>query len=329
MPDTNIEAAQQTKTGKYDQRDPQDAPMNRKLPRNHCAVPLIAPLLAECKRERQHQQSEKGEGRFQHEQNRKIEPDTVPIGVTQDERLPASSSQHHQHSSQVQPGRHEQPTQRHCGGAMAETVKHIACLMQGKDEIKQVDGKRSPENALESGAPAEPPPSSRRSFADSLARHSTPARAQSKGDKDKEQNPRGEFRKKRSRQAQPKQDVIFSAGVLPYSREAPQRQLSEQCDWYVSMDERAKRKKGRGTDVNAQAKQPAPIASQAPCVDKQHPAQHQREKQHGQAGPRQHGCRVVPFCEEIFPEYPLPQKSGDELVAHLPRNVGIIRANSA
>src|ERR1700724_3919172 len=45
MTDTDVEAAQQTKTGKNDQRHPQDAPMNRKLGGDGWTVPLIAPLL--------------------------------------------------------------------------------------------------------------------------------------------------------------------------------------------------------------------------------------------------------------------------------------------
>src|SRR5712691_2856330 len=40
----------------------------------------------------------------------------------------------------------------------------------------------------------------------------------------------------------------------------------ENSDRQVGMDERAKSEKGRCTDIDAQAKQPAPVASQAPRV---------------------------------------------------------------
>jgi hypothetical protein len=52
---------------------------------------------------------------------------------------------------------------------MAETVKHIGGLIQRKDEIKRVDDKQSPQNALKSGAPAEPAPGTRLRFANGLA----------------------------------------------------------------------------------------------------------------------------------------------------------------
>src|SRR5664279_3651361 len=204
MPDAKIESAQQTKDGKNDQRDPQDAPMNRKLTRNRHDVPLVEPVLPQRKRERQHEQSEKGQRRFQHEQNRKVEPNTVPVTVTQNERRPASGNQYHCYSSQIQPRRHEQPTQRHRGCTMANTVKYIGSLMEGEDEVNHVDRQRSPQNALERGAPARLPPGTGLTFVNRLARHSTPARAQNKCDKDEEQNPRREFRKKCARQAQSK-----------------------------------------------------------------------------------------------------------------------------
>src|SRR5207302_4702220 len=105
---------------------------------------------------------------------------------------------------------------------MAETVKHIAGLIQGKDEIKQVDGKGSPKNALKSGAPAESPPGTCLRFANGLAGHSAPARAQSKSDEGKKQNARGELGKKRTRQAYGKYHGVLPARVLPCFRKAPQ-----------------------------------------------------------------------------------------------------------
>src|SRR5271166_1771937 len=143
MPDADVEAAQQTETA-------------------------------------EDEQSEERRRRFQHEHNRKVEPNPVRISVPQDERLPAPGSQYHRDSSQVQPGRHEQPAQRHCGCAMAETVKHVGSLMHRKNEIKQVDGKRSPENALKGGAPASSPPGPHLRLAHRLARNGAPPGAKAK-----------------------------------------------------------------------------------------------------------------------------------------------------
>src|SRR5450631_279198 len=123
--------------------------------------------------------------RFQQEHDRKVEPYAVRIGATQDEGWPASTDEDQQHAPQIQPRRHEQAAEGLSGGAVAEAVQRVGGLMDGKDEIKQVDEKSGAENAFKCGAPASPAPDARFGFGGRLSLDSAPTGAERKSDKSK------------------------------------------------------------------------------------------------------------------------------------------------
>src|SRR5580704_8895808 len=109
MTDADVEATQHTESGKHDQGYPENAPMDRELCGNDGSICVIALLQPQGQCEGQDEQSEKAWSGFQHEQNWKIEPYTVRIGVTQNEGRPAPGNKNQCHASQVQPGWHEKP----------------------------------------------------------------------------------------------------------------------------------------------------------------------------------------------------------------------------
>src|ERR1700719_1362240 len=99
--------------------------MNRQFTGNDSRVRLFAPLPRERKTKTERQQSEKPQSRFEQQQNRKVEPHTVRISVTQDIRRPASGDQNQQQASQIQPGRHKYSSEWLCRCPVAKTVKRI------------------------------------------------------------------------------------------------------------------------------------------------------------------------------------------------------------
>src|SRR6266436_2658456 len=133
---------------------------------------LALPPEGQCKG--QDQQSEKAQGGFQHEQNREIEPYAVRVSVPEEEGWPVPGNQNHGNAAQVEPRWHEEPTQRYGGGAVAETVKDVGSLMQGKNEIDQINGDGGTEDSLKSGTPAESTPDTRFPFCSGLAGESAP-----------------------------------------------------------------------------------------------------------------------------------------------------------
>src|SRR5207245_8929952 len=122
----------------------------------------------------QEEQCQKAESRFQHEQNREIEPYAMRIGVPEDEGRPVPGNQNHGNAAQVEPRWHEDPAQRYGGGAVAETVEDVGSLMQGKNEIDHINSDGGAEDSLKSGTPAESTPETRFRFGDGLAGESAP-----------------------------------------------------------------------------------------------------------------------------------------------------------
>ncbi len=159
--------------------------MRREFQWNGWLCQLDAPLVAKRRERCQCEQGKKTKRRFQDENNGKVKPNAVGIPVPEKEGRSASANEDERYATEIQQRRHEQAPEEQRSGAMPEAFESARGLIPGKNKVEGVNGQGSPEDSQKGGPPPRLAPDARIRFGGRLTWETTPARAQSKGGKDK------------------------------------------------------------------------------------------------------------------------------------------------